>query len=399
MFSIITNVKNRNIIGQINSVAEFVEHLKDEKRIEVPEILKLREIKEKNKEYQAIKTVLPSICFNYSFKNNYINTDNADEPTGYLYFDIDGEEVFDYDITYVTALWKSVGGNGFGLLVKVKNLVKMNFKESYEHIVDILGIPYDKSCNDCSRVNIISFDAETYYNEDAEEIDLTEFNATVINAVKKHPHYNSNKNKTIGYSQNGGEIRFNNLSDVLSEKDFKFNEDGYYDFGKEKVDYCKCYAPYKIIPEGQRSGSVSSYAYCIISINPHAGFTNFKRYIQKYNSKCCNPPLDMEEIDQIVIKIYNLRGSVKPRNNAKRRIVYEDKIKTIDEKRKINGRVLGNERSENTFNSLLDCVSNWDYEKYPKITQKTLRIVSGRCKNTVEKYYRSVLNTVKGLDN
>ncbi|KFF24447.1 hypothetical protein [Chryseobacterium vrystaatense] len=107
----------------------------------------------------------------------------------------------------------------------------------------------------------------------------------------------------------------------------------------------------------------------------------------------------MEEIDQIVTKIYNLRGSVKPRNNAKRRIVYEDKIKTIDEKRKINGRVLGNERSENTFNSLVDCVSNWDYTKYPKITQKTLRIVSGRCKNTVEKYYRCVLNTVKGLDN
>lgn len=139
MFSVISNVKNRNIIGQINSVAEFVEHLKDEKRKEVPEILKLREIKDKNKEYQAIKVTLPSICFNYTFKNNYVNTDNADESTGYLYFDIDGEKDFDYDTTHITAFWKSVGGNGFGLLVKVRNLVKENFKESYEYIVDILG--------------------------------------------------------------------------------------------------------------------------------------------------------------------------------------------------------------------------------------------------------------------
>ncbi|MCQ9635813.1 hypothetical protein MP477_12710 [Chryseobacterium sp. WG23] len=124
MFSLIQNVKNRNVIGQINSVAEFVAHLKNEKRKEVPEILKLREIKDKNKEYQAIKVELPSICFNYTFKNNYVNTENANESTGYLYFDIDGEESFDYDITYVTALWKSVGGEGFGLLVKIRNLVK-----------------------------------------------------------------------------------------------------------------------------------------------------------------------------------------------------------------------------------------------------------------------------------
>lgn len=397
MFSVIQNVKNRNVIGQINSVVGFVEHLKDAKRVEVPQILKLREIDKKNKEYQAIKITLPSICFNYTFKNNYVKTENADESTGFLYFDIDGEKDFNYDTTYITALWKSVGGNGFGLLVKVRNLVKENFKESYEHIVDILGIPYDKSCNDCSRVNIISFDTEAYYNENAVEIDLSEFNTTVVHEVKKLPHCNSNKIKNLGYPLDGGKIRFNNLSDVLSEKNFEFNKEGYYDFGKEKVEYCKCYAPRKIVPEGLRNQRVSSYAYCLISINPDARFTNFKRYLQKYNSKCCNPPLEWEEIDEIATKVYNRRGNVEPRNNAKRRVVYGAEINTIDEKRKINGKILGNERSENTFKSLVDCVLSWDYEKYPKITQKTLRTVSGRCKNTIEKYYRSVLNTVRRL--
>lgn len=393
MFSVIQNVKNRNVIGQINSVAGFVEHLKDAKRVEVPQILKLREIDKKSKEYQAIKITLPSICFNYTFKNNYVNTENADKSTGFLYFDIDGEKDFNYDTTYITALWKSVGGNGFGLLVKVRNLVKENFKESYEYIVGILGIPYDKSCNDCSRVNIISFDTEAHYNENAVEIDLLEFNTTVVHAVKKLPHFNSNKN--LGYSLNGGNIRFNNLSDVLEEKDFEFNKEGYHDFGKEKVEYCKCFAPRKIVPEGLRNQRVNSYAYCLISINPNAGFTNFKRYLQKYNSKCCNPPLEWEEIDEIATKIYNRRGNVEPRNNAKRRVIYSDEIKTLSEKQKINGRVLGNERSEKTLKELIGYVMNWDYEKHPKITQKLLRDVSGKNKKTIEKYYRSVLNAVK----
>ncbi|RXM39624.1 hypothetical protein BOQ62_10655 [Chryseobacterium sp. CH21] len=397
MFSIIQNVKNRNIIGQINSVAGFVEHLKDAKRVEVSQILKLREIDKKSKEYQAIKIILPSICFNYTFKNNYVNSENADESTGFLYFDIDGEKDFNYDTTYITALWKSVGGNGFGLLVKVRNLVKENFKESYEHIVDILGIPYDKSCNDCSRVNIISFDTEAHYNENAVEIDLSEFNTTIIHAVKKLPHFNSNKNKNLGYSLNGGNIRFNNLSDILEEKDFEFNKDGYYDFGKEKVEYCKCFVPRKIVPEGLRNQRVSSYAYCLISINPDARFTNFKRYLQKYNSKSCNPPLEWEEIDEIATKIYNQRGNVEPRNNAKRRVIYSDEIKTLSEKQKINGRVLGNDRSEKTVKELIDCVMNWDYEKHPKITQKSLIEVSDKNKKTVEKYYRNVLNTAKRL--
>jgi hypothetical protein len=324
MFSIIQNVKNRNIIGQINSVAEFVEHLKDAKRIEVPEILKLREIKVKNNDYQTIKMDLPSICFNYTFKNNYINADNTDESTGYLYFDIDGEKDFDYDTTYVTALWRSVGGNGFGLLVKVKNLLKENFKESYEYIVNILDIPYDKACNDCSRINIISFDTEAYYNEYADEIDLMEFNATIINELKKLPHSNSSKINNLGYYHNGGgNIRFNNLSDVLAKKDFKFNEEGYYDFGKNKIEYCKCYTPRKIIPVGLRNQRLVAYAYCIISINPEAGFTMFKRYLQKYNDKCFRLPLEMEEIDEIATKVYNLRGKVEPNNKAKKRIIYK----------------------------------------------------------------------------
>lgn len=69
----------------------------------------------------------------------------------------------------------------------------------------------------------------------------------------------------------------------------------------------------------------------------------------------------------------------------------------MSEKLKINGKILGNERSEKTFNELLNFVLNWDYEKHPKITQKKLKELTGKNKKTIEKYYRSVLNTVERL--
>lgn len=114
-------------------------------------------------------------------------------------------------------------------------------------------------------------------------------------------------------------------------------------------------------------------------------------------SKYCNPPLEMEEIDKMVSKIYNSRGKIEPRNNAKRRIIYGEEIKTLSQKLKINGKVLGEDRSEKAFNELVDFVLNWNFEKYPKVTQKSLIEVSGKNKKTVEKYYRSILNTVKRL--
>ncbi|MCW2462603.1 BT4734/BF3469 family protein [Elizabethkingia anophelis] len=400
MFSIIQNVKNREIIGQSSSVAKFVSYLKDEKRTEVPTILKLREFTTKNEEYQQLKVSLPSVCFNFSFKDNYINGKNADAPTGYLYFDIDGTDVFDYDVTHITAFWKSVGGKGFGLLVKVSNLKKEYFKESYKYITDILEIPYDRSCNDISRINIISFDENVYHNEEAAEIDLSGFNEHMDGVAENLPHSESNKKNILGYSLNGGNIKFSNREEILSNLSFEYTPEGYYDFGKEKVKYCKCFTPHKPVYEGIRNSYMSAFAYCFLSINKGINFHLFKHYLSIYNNKYCNPPINSEELRKISEGIYNRRKNIEPINNTELRFIFKDgHTMSHKEKMGIINRILAGEKSLKSFDQLVEILRNWDYQQFPKITQKNLKVVSGKNKKTIEKYYKRARDTANIIAN
>ena len=129
MFSITESIKNRNVTKFIYSVEEWVDYLKNEERDEVSTINKLRELRKGDAEYDKIKKTLPIIFHNYSFKENYVKESNADVPTGFLFFDIDDNNFCDFDYKYISVCWRSVGGNGYGLLVKVKNLNKDFFKE------------------------------------------------------------------------------------------------------------------------------------------------------------------------------------------------------------------------------------------------------------------------------
>ncbi|MDP9956853.1 Ca2+-binding EF-hand superfamily protein [Epilithonimonas hungarica] len=390
MFSIIQNVSDRKIINQIN-IQDFILHLKDENREEVASIKLLREIDKKNDDYNKIKKNLPAVCFNYTFKNNYIISKNLDQETGYVYFDIDNAESFDYDTKHIVALWKSVGGKGFGLLVKVKNLIRENFKLSYEHIVNILEIPYDKSCNDCSRINFISYDPNAYYNENAVEIDLTNFNEQLPTRLEKLPHRNSNFSHFNGYNQNGGKIRYDNLLDILATKEYKFNDEGYYDFGKDKVSYCKCYVPRKLVSVGLRNTNLFGFGCCILSINPDISLSGLKRILDSYNSKYFTIPMEEDEVNTLTKSIYKKKGKISPLQNAQRRIIYSAEIRTLSEKRSINGKILGNDRIIQTREELSDIISSWNYDIYPKITQEKLQEVSGKNIKTIEKHYKYVV--------
>ena len=115
MFSITKSITNRNITRFIYSIEEWVDYLKNEERKEVSAIKKLRNLKKGEDEYDKIKKTLPTIFYNYSFKENYVKESNADVPTGFLFFDIDDNNFCDFDYKYISVCWRSVGGNGYGL--------------------------------------------------------------------------------------------------------------------------------------------------------------------------------------------------------------------------------------------------------------------------------------------
>lgn len=92
------------------------------------------------------------------------------------------------------------------------------------------------------------------------------------------------------------------------------------------------------------------------------------------------------------MKNYKLRGTLEPLENKSRRFYFEDPKMSASEKKRLANQVLANDRVEKTRQELLEFLENWDYEKYPKITQANLIKVSGRDRKTIQNHYRMVRN-------
>ena len=393
MFSITKSITNRNITRFINSIEDWVDYLKNEERKEVSTIKKLRNLKKGEDEYDKIKKTLPTIFYNYSFKENYVKEINADVSTGFLFFDIDDNDFCDFDYKYISVCWRSVGGNGYGLLVKVKNLNKDFFKESYNYIgTEILKIPFDKACNHLARANFISYDKDVIYNPNSEIIDLTQFNSNQNKNAQNNNIIKSNTDRIYYYGQ---KIRFNNLSDIIAGQNIVYNEKGVFDFGKNnKINYCECYAPKKRTNKN-RNTKTFAFAKCILSVNPSISENLFKHYINNFNSKYCSPPMSFIEITDIINKVYNDKKTT-PIGNKTKRFLFENGEKlSKSEKSKLYSPILGKERREKTISKIVEIIKNWDYEKYPKLNKANVFKVRGKGRESIRNYFDIALSIAK----
>lgn len=79
-------------------------------------------------EYDLIKRQLPCFTLNFSFRDRKLNS-NIDEPTGFIYIDVDGITDIDFSNEYIFASWLSLSETGRGILVKVDGLTLENFKD------------------------------------------------------------------------------------------------------------------------------------------------------------------------------------------------------------------------------------------------------------------------------
>jgi len=91
----------------------------------------IREYNKGDEQYTNIKSILPVVSWNVHF-NDKKTTDYITSVSGYMYLDKDGltdDEITHYKeflmtYPYVIAVWKSVGGRGFGCLMQVDNITK-----------------------------------------------------------------------------------------------------------------------------------------------------------------------------------------------------------------------------------------------------------------------------------
>ncbi|MCT4003715.1 hypothetical protein HZQ19_18180 [Elizabethkingia anophelis] len=385
---------NRAITGSFQDIEEIVNFIKNPPVEHLNLVNQARSLDKKSTEYGNIKrNKLPAVSMAFNFSKGYIKGKNIDSPTGYLYLDVDGKTELDFEIntTYVCACWRSLSNTGIALVVKVEGLTANNLKSATAEIARLLDIPYDPKAVSIDRLTVLPYDPNAYYNDKTDIIPIAKllpYNSEVIAESEKSTHFNTiNKVNTIGYECNGDKLRFNNLNELLQPLNIQFDENGFYDLGKDnKLKYAQVFIPFRTVNTGERESILKSIAYQLIALNKNAPKALLLKYLQIVNTKIMRPQLSSTEVNITFNKVYKKRKDIQPRLSTSRRFFYDDTL-TTTEKRKLNASQIGKDKVIKTTKELLEIMSTWDIEKYGKITIDKVTEVSGKNKKTVQKYY------------
>lgn len=381
MFNIITNVRNREVISSI-SLDELVETIKNPSVIHKKIVDKARNIDKKSTLYKKIKESLPCFVPNYTHCE-YVKTDTIIKSTGFLYIDIDYNIEIEYSKhPFIVASWKSLSNIGTGLIVSIKDIENMGSDlQTMRYLVNTVSNILDVKPDSCAisrdRLNVIGYDNDIFYNKDYKDLEVIINNISIDltnDKVINKDRININNRLEVDDNFISENIRFDNLSDYTKEYTFE-DDEVFKDLGNKTIDYVSIYIP-KTIPEGNRNKKLYNILSSVKAINPKIEEQRLLGFAKYLNNNVCYEPLGIEEIKSLTIRI--MKSEIKPfANKTKRFLFNEDYMLNGKEKQGIatteRNRVLG----EQNTTEILEKIKYWDYDKYSKITYKSISQITG----------------------
>lgn len=386
MINKINSITNRKIVDNFTDIEAVINYVRDNQRPEYKYIEEARSFGKGTDEYDIIKrNKIPCAIINFEH-DSYVKCSTLLKPTGYMYIDIDDECNLDFDLNYVHAYWRSLSNNGYSVVLKVKGLDDNHLRESYRYVGDLLDVGYDKAAISKDRVTVLSYDPDAYFNNDSFLIDLSSIEFT---------QHSNKKSFYLGYDCDGDKIRYNNLDEALNANNIniEYNEDGLFDLGKDnKVVFSEVKVPFKPIHKGRREKVMSSIAHQLITLNKSYPKSRFFAHINTINKDKMIPPLDINEINSIVNKKYRNRHNLTPIINSSRRFFYNPEYSlNATQKRRLTMKKINKDRIETSKNKITKTLTNWDYKEHGKITIKSVALISGMNRKTVQKYYSELI--------
>lgn len=340
--------------------------------------------------YENTKSSLPCVTYNFLF-NGYKKTENILSPTGLMYIDIDTPE-FDLkilDTSKIYSYYKSFGGVGYAIIVKVDGLSQDNFKSSYLSICKELGIFefIDVQAIKPTQFNVLSYDENIFINE----------TPYVFTSTLNSPHSIVIGKKKRTYTIEGGEIyhaiRFNNLDEVDVTGDYTVNWDG--------IQWVNCFIPIKKI-DTRRNSFLLSYTNNLVWLNPKIAKKRTLRILSNINKIAFRMPVPESQLNRVVNTIfkYKLDGTLKPIYNRKsRKIVFRQSVKmNKDEKLAVCRHEIGKRAASKSRKKISDIIESWDFKKLGKITQPKIYKSNPISSKTVEKYWSEFKERIKELN-
>lgn len=380
----ITTYKNIETpkVKSLIDLSEFINTVKngDEHRLFIESA---RQHGKGHPKYDEIKSEkLPTYRFNFLI-DGYAKNKNITVPTGIIYLDVDNTSTPIEHNEFIFAKWKSLSGNGFGLLFKVSNLTIDNFGDVYDELAELIGVTPDPMARKPIQQTVLSYDSEMYYNPNSKTYTHTEIKKVLFHPTKEKEREHIDRNKTfLNNNNNKPPIRFDNIDEYFED------DTPYILFEDDKEPICDPYIP-KEVKKGKRMTTLNIYLTNVALLNPMQG-ENFLLSCATSANWSFKPPLPSHTLKKTVNYIIRKRseGQLTPYFNNERRIIFNPILKmNRKQKMEITNKEMGKLKREKTKGKIYDLLESWDFEIEGKITQKKVSILTGLHLSSIKRYW------------
>lgn len=384
------NIKSPKIKSTI-SIDEWFAMIQNSKHKDL--ILAARQYQKGSTQYDGIKSMIPCVTYNFRFtitKSNH----TIESETGLLYVDIDDPrfEPDKLNLSDVFAYYKSFGGNGYGLILKVEGLTLGNFHTTYKSILAQLNIMeyYDSGAVKPTQFNVLTYDLNIYINPESNTFMAVDIDPIPDVIREEEGIYTQGMGSIVNYDQS---ISFTNTDQIAIEGEYKVIAEGYTEV--------KCFFPKKKVTVGGRNKHLTAYCNNLVYLNQHLSEKGVMTILESFNTNKCCPPLNQNEVRSIVKSVFRYKhdGSLKPLvKKKKRKIVFAKNTNlTAEQKFRIAASECNKLRSNVSKQRIYDSIEGWDFS-LGKITQKSVIEATGLNKKTVQKYWSEFKDYVAELN-
>ncbi len=386
-----TNIKAPTVVSGITST-EWLNMIQDNEYRDI-----IQDLRNGYGDKTRIKESLPCVTYNYNFTVKRANA-NVSTSTGLFFIDIDDSSfnpsVLDSEKVY--AYYKSLGGDGYHIIVQVADIPTDSYKTTYRQIVSELGIQEyaDTGAAKISQPTVLSYDRNLYRNESSYVFSSTTESVppTSVYRKKKETY------RVVGDTKLDNDtyrIRYDNLSA------YEFNGDYMVDWGN--IDVIKAYIPINKVSNGNRASSMMAYAVNLLHLNPWLYKEKMIGMLGNVNSTMCIEPLANQQIFSIVESVFKYKeeGTLEPIYSKKKRSIIfkegagwtkEDKMSTVHA-------VMREKRSNDSIQKLYGIIEEWDFDALGKLSIRKVSSNHPISTKTVAKYWGEFKEYVTELNN
>ena len=362
-------------------------------------------IKARNGEtnYNETKCSLPCVTYNFYF-NEYKCNANILSSTGLLYIDIDSSDfnIQNLNISKVYSFYRSFGGSGYAIILKINGLTFENFKSTYLDVCRDLNLLafIDFNAIKPTQFNVISYDENIFINDNCYIYTATTLSSPFIKY--NTPHSSVLLKKRIAYTQERGAsgnekifypVRFNNLDEIKIDGDYIVNWDG--------VEFVNCFVPMKK-KSSNRNAFLLSYTNNLVWLNGPITKERTIKLISAVNEVVCYPQVDINQIKRVVDSIFKekIAGTLKPIVNRKKRKIIFNKQCKISKEDKMNVVIteLAKKKRNESLLKLHAIIEQWNFENSGQISQQKIYSNHPISKKTVEKYWANFKEFIQALN-